>query len=79
MTCVWIGSAAWPELSRSFSREATFCVAACAWILAGTRGEHGSLARVQGTGWYKEDKLEPQERAHAGENTGGKILLRVLK
>jgi hypothetical protein len=79
MTCVRIGSATWPELSCSFSREATFSVAACAWILAGARGEHGSLAGVQGTGWYKEDKLELQERAHAGKYTGGKILIRVLK
>jgi hypothetical protein len=47
--------------------------------LAGARGEHGSLAGVQGTGWYKEDKLELQERAHAGKYTGGKILIRVLK
>lgn len=79
MTCVRVGSATWSELSCSFSREATFSVAACAWILPGARGEHGSLAGVQGTGRYKKDKLELQERAHAGRYTGGKMLIRVLK
>jgi hypothetical protein len=74
-----IGSATWPELSCSFSREATFSVTACAWILAGAGSEHGPLASIQGTGWYKKDQLVLQESAHAGKYTGKKRLIRRLK